>query len=77
MGSGSEGSGVESWGVVAFDAGLGLLAGPHWVACSSRRALVEVEEHEKPKYSKEDPRRISINTTHYDRHEDTIFTKRS
>jgi len=37
---------------------------------------VEVEEHEKPKYSKEDPRRISINTTHYDRHEDTIFTKR-
>jgi len=47
LGSGSEGSRVESRGVVAFNAGLGILAGPHWVACSARRALVQVEVHEK------------------------------
>lgn len=47
LGGGSEGSRVESWSVVTFDAGLGILAGPHWVACPARRALVDLERHEK------------------------------
>jgi hypothetical protein len=68
---------VESWGIIAFNAGLGILADTHWVACPVGRALADLEKHEEELQVQRGTGSLSIHTTNNDRHEDTIFTKRS